>query len=90
MKLTLGWPRDAIQAAFQPNGTQPLPGYVISENSDELDMRLQLLRPKRGKDGQAINVNDALPMSFANCLNQNWQNFRIGRIKRQDTKSLGF
>jgi len=61
-----------IQAAFQ--GNSDLPGYVLTNQPDKMDLRLQLLRPKRGTDGQAIyeNNNDALPKSFPNQTPELW------------------
>lgn len=64
-----------IQTAFQPraDGTQPLPGYVLTDKPDQTDLRLQLLRPKR-KNGQPIYAenNDALPKSFPNQAPELW------------------
>ncbi|MEN8221152.1 MAG: hypothetical protein ABFS56_33340, partial [Pseudomonadota bacterium] len=55
-------------------GTSELPGYVLTNKPEQTDLRLQLLRPKRGRDGQAIyeKDNDALPKSFPNQSPELW------------------
>jgi len=75
--LSADYPKDrpllqAIRAAFQ--GTSELPGYVLTNKPEQTDLRLQLLRPKRGRDGQAIyeKDNDALPKSFPNQSPELW------------------
>jgi hypothetical protein len=75
--LSADYPKDqpllqAIRAAFQ--GTSELPGYVLTNKPEQMDLRLQLLRPKRGRDGQAIyeKDNDALPKSFPNQSPELW------------------
>ncbi|TGO02838.1 hypothetical protein PN36_18255 [Candidatus Thiomargarita nelsonii] len=75
--LSADYPKDrpllqAIRAAFQ--GTSELPGYVLTNKPEQTDLRLQLLRPKRGRDGQAIfeKDNDALPKSFPNQAPELW------------------
>ncbi len=62
----------AIQAAFQRSSE--LSGYALTNEPNNIDLRLQLLRPKRGKDGQALyeKDNDALPKSFPNQSPELW------------------
>ncbi len=73
--LSADYPEDQpllqnIQAAFN---AFKLPGYVLTEQADNTDMRLHLLRPKR-ENGQAIyeNDHDALPQSFPNQPPELW------------------
>jgi len=63
----------AIRAAFQPSYAVQLPGYVLTNNPNNIDLRLHLLRPKR-QNGQPIRtaVNDALPKSFPNQPPELW------------------
>jgi hypothetical protein len=63
----------AIRAAFQPTYAVQLPGYVLTNNPNNIDLRLHLLRPKR-QNGQPIRttVNDALPKSFPNQPPELW------------------
>jgi hypothetical protein len=79
--LFADYPKDkpllqAIQAAFLPSvdGTRAFPSYVITDKPDNTDLRLHLLRPKRGKDGQPFyeKDNDALPKSFPNQAPELW------------------
>jgi hypothetical protein len=64
-----------IQAAFKPrpDGRQLLPGYILTDDPYDTDLRLHLLRPKR-KNGQPIRtaVDDALPKSFPNQPPELW------------------
>ncbi len=56
-----------IQSAFRPrpDGRQALPGYMLTDDPYNTDLRLHLLRPKR-QNGEFIrtSVDDALPKSF--------------------------
>ncbi len=63
-----------IRAAFIPDpdaGTQAIPGYTLTDDPYNANLRLQLLRPKR-KNGQPIYENDALPKSFPNQPPELW------------------
>jgi hypothetical protein len=64
-----------IRAAFQPgaDGTQPLPGYELTDDPSHTDLRLHLLRPKR-ENGQPIQASaeDALPKSFEDQPPELW------------------
>ncbi|MDM8561402.1 caspase family protein [Candidatus Parabeggiatoa sp. HSG14] len=64
-----------IQAAFQPstNGRQILPGYILTNDPYNTDLRLHLLRPKH-QNGQLIrtSIDDALPKSFPNQSPELW------------------
>jgi hypothetical protein len=72
----------SIRAAFMPDpdaGTQAIPGYVLTDDPYNTDLRLHLLRPKREngenwKNGQAIyeKDDDALPKSFPNQPPELW------------------
>lgn len=75
--LSADYPKDepllrAIRAAFQDSSE--LPGYVLTNKPDKTELRLQLLRPKRGRDGQAIyeKHDDALVKTFQNQQHEFW------------------
>ncbi len=65
----------AIQAIFRADayGTQPLPGYELTDEPSHTDLRLHLLRPSL-QNGQLIraSADDALPKSFANQPPELW------------------
>ncbi|TGO02419.1 hypothetical protein PN36_25455 [Candidatus Thiomargarita nelsonii] len=65
----------AIRAAFQPNpdGTQPLSAYQLTNDPYDTDLRLYLLRPKL-QDGQLIPASpgNILPKSFPNQPPELW------------------
>jgi hypothetical protein len=79
--LSADYPKDrvllkTIQAAFQPDpdsGTQAVPGYVLTDDPYNTDLRLHLLRPKR-VNGLPIyeKDEDALPKSFYNQSHELW------------------
>jgi hypothetical protein len=57
----------AIQAAFQL-----LPGYMLTDNPYNTDLRLHLLRPKRKNGLPIASPNDDLPKSFPNQPPELW------------------
>ncbi|HEC85959.1 MAG: hypothetical protein DRR08_15580 [Candidatus Parabeggiatoa sp. nov. 2] len=79
----------AIRAAFQPNayGTQPLSAYRLSNDPSDIDLRLQLLRPKR-QDGQQLyaSPSEALPKSFPDQPPELWILTAEQRLFKKDIK----
>jgi len=66
----------SIKAAFYPDpetGLQSIPGYILTDDPYNTDLRLHLLRPKR-VNGEPIyeNDEDALPKSFSNQPPELW------------------
>jgi len=70
--LSADYPED--QALLESiHAAAKLPGYVLTNQVDNTDLRLHLLRPKR-ENGQAIyeGEHDALPQSFPNHPPELW------------------
>ena len=65
--------RSLLQSIRTAFGSE-IPAYVLTNKANLADLRLQLLRPKRGKNGQAIyeHENDALPKSYSNQSPELW------------------
>ncbi len=62
----------SIRTAFQ--NSSEIPAYVLTNKANMADLRLQLLRPKRGKNGQSFyeHEKDALPKSYSNQSPELW------------------